>query len=128
MWHCMQIRDNTDVNISEPLLDLVNQALNNAQDETAIAQAVRLTLDFFASEHPGRSVEVRVPPYRVVQVIGGSTHRRGTPPAVVEMPPIVWLDLVSSRASWQSLLQSGQIFASGVGSDLSDYFSTSESQ
>ena len=39
------------------------------------------------AQHPGRSVEVRVPPYAAVQCgIGdpGPTHTRGTPPNVVE--------------------------------------------
>ena len=34
---------------------------------------------------PGGAVEVRVPPYAAAQVIGGTTHKRGTPPAVVEI-------------------------------------------
>lgn len=110
------------MNIPEPLVSLVNHALGNPQDDKMVAQAVRETLDSFAAKHPGRGVEVRVPPYRVVQILGGSTHRRGTPPAVVEMSPKVWLELISENADWQSLLASSQIFASGVGSDLSDYF------
>jgi len=28
---------------------------------------------------PGRSVELRIPPYAAIQCVGGSTHRRGTP-------------------------------------------------
>ena len=110
------------MNIPEPLVSLVNHALGNPQDDEMVAQAVRKTLDSFAVKHPGRGVEVRVPPYRVVQILGGSTHRRGTPPAVVEMSPKVWLELISENADWQSLLESGQIFASGVGSDLSEFF------
>lgn len=110
------------VNIPRDLLDLTNQALGSPQDEPAIAQAVRQSLESFAAAHPGRSVEVRVPPYRVVQIIGGSTHRRGTPPAVVEMGPISWLELFSGKSTWEQLIQNGQIIASGVGSDLSEYF------
>jgi len=113
------------VNIPDSLASLAQQALSNPLDDAIVAQAVRGTLDFFADAHPGRSVEVRVPPYRVVQVIGGTTHRRGTPPAVVEMAPAVWLHLVSGISNWQSLLESGQIIASGVGSDLSEYFDES---
>jgi len=115
------------VNIPDPLVALVAQALGHAQDDEIVALAVRQTLDYFAAKHPGRGVEVRVPPYRVVQVLGGSTHRRGTPPAVVEMSPMVWLELVSAHADWHSLVESGQIFASGIGSDLSDFFSAQHS-
>ena len=28
---------------------------------------------------PGRSVELRIPPFAAIQCVGGSTHRRGTP-------------------------------------------------
>ena len=38
----------------------------------------------------GGAVEVRVPPYAAVQVIGGGTHTRGTPRAVVEMDAETW--------------------------------------
>lgn len=117
-----------NVNIAQDLLMLVSEALASPQDDPTVALAVRQTLDAFAAEHPGRSVEVRVPPYRVVQVIGGSTHRRGTPPAVVEMSPMVWLELFSGNTDWQSLLESGQIFASGVGSDLSEFFGSENRQ
>lgn len=110
------------MNLPDPLISLVSQALGRPHDDKLVAQAVRETLDSFAAKHPGRGVEVRVPPYRVVQVLGGSTHRRGTPPAVVEMSPLVWLALVSANDSWQTLVETGQIIASGVGSDLSDYF------
>lgn len=114
-----------NVNLPQPLLELVKQVLDNPQGDVSLAEVVRQSLDAFAAEHPGRGVEVRVPPYRVVQVIGGSTHRRGTPPAVVEMTPQVWLELVSGKSNWHSLVECGQIFASGVGSDLSGYFAHS---
>jgi len=112
------------VNFKQEFLDLVAQARSNPQDGPIVALAVRQTLDAFAAEHPGRSVEVRVPPYRVVQVLGGTTHRRGTPPAVVEMAPAIWFELISGISDWQGLIASGQIFASGVGSDLSEFFNT----
>ncbi len=34
---------------------------------------------------PGRSVELRIPPYAAIQCVAGAAHRRGTPPNVVEM-------------------------------------------
>ena len=36
---------------------------------------------------PGRSVEIRIPPYAAIQCVEGVNHRRGTPPNVVEMAP-----------------------------------------
>ena len=44
---------------------------------------------------PGRSVEVRVPPYAAVQVIPGVRHTRGTPPAVVETDAETWVALAT---------------------------------
>ena len=48
------------------------------------ATAVRYTLEELAACAPGRSVEVRVPPFGVTQAVAGTVHRRGTPPSVVE--------------------------------------------
>jgi hypothetical protein len=111
------------VEISHDLLDLIRQAQNNAEQGSLLADAVRASLDAFATKYPGRSVEVRVPPYRVVQILGGATHRRGTPPAVVEMSPTTWLGLITSDITWAEALASGQIQASGIGSDLAELFS-----
>lgn len=53
--------------------------------------------------HPGASIEVRIPPFAAVQIgfESGSTHTRGTPPNVVEMPPLVFVDLATGRDSWE---------------------------
>lgn len=91
-------------------------------DRDAQAAAVRLSLDWFAAEHPGRAVELRVPPFRVVQILGGTSHKRGTPPAVVEMAPQAWIDLITGRRTWVDLSNSGAILASGERSNLSAYF------
>ena len=48
-----------------------------------VLTAVRFTLEELGSLHPGRSVEVRVPPAGAVQILPGTTHRRGTPPEAV---------------------------------------------
>ena len=69
---------------------------------------------------PGNSVEVRVPPHGAVQVVGGATHRRGTPPAVVETDPQTWLELVHGRWAWGDAIAEGAVVASGERSDLSD--------
>jgi hypothetical protein len=68
---------------------------------------------------PGHAVEVRVPPYGAVQVIEGPRHTRGTPGAVVEMPPEVWIDLASGSVGWDDARSAGRIRASGERTDLS---------
>ncbi|CAM3941920.1 sterol carrier family protein [Helcobacillus massiliensis] len=85
------------------------------------ATAVRFTLQVLAEEHPGRSVELRVPPFGAVQLIAGTTHTRGTPPAVVEMPAETWLRLATGELSWaDGCAPGGGITASGERSNLAD--------
>jgi len=97
-------------------------ALSNLQDDELVASGVRTSLDWLAAEHPGRAVEVRVPPYRAVQILGGTTHRRGTPPAVVEMTAKTWLELFAQKLTWADAVSRGEIIASGERSDLSELF------
>jgi hypothetical protein len=70
---------------------------------------------------PGRAVEVRVPPYAAVQVIGGGTHTRGTPRAVVEMDGETWLALATGELTWADAVADGRVRASGERADLSPY-------
>lgn len=83
--------------------------------------AVKQALAALVARAPGRSVEVRVPPYAVVQAVPGSTHRRGTPPAVVETDAATWLALATGRAGWADAVADGRVRASGERSDLSPY-------
>ena len=46
---------------------------------------VREILRIIQQVAPGKSVEIRIPPYAAIQFIAGKTHRRGTPPNAVEM-------------------------------------------
>ena len=85
------------------------------------ATAVRYTLEELAACAPGRSVEVRVPPFGVTQAVAGTVHRRGTPPSVVETDAPTWLALATGRLSWQDALAGGALHASGERCDLSAY-------
>lgn len=84
----------------------------------ATADAVRLTATMLAERYPGRSVEVRIPPYVAVQCIAGPRHTRGTPPNVVEMAADVWLRLASGRLDWELAVRTGRVRASGLRADL----------
>lgn len=85
-----------------------------------LAAAVRFTLQTLADEHPGRAVELRVPPLAAVQLIPGTTHTRGTPPAVVETDPHTWLRLATGELTWHDALSAGGgVTASGERSNLS---------
>lgn len=84
-----------------------------------MASAVRLSARFLAAQHPGGAVEVRIPPYVAVQCIEGLTHKRGTPPNVVETDPRTWLLLVTGVLEWSAATSAGQVSTSGSRADLS---------
>lgn len=84
------------------------------QPERAVLKAaVRQSLAELAAAAPGRSVEVRVPPYGAVQCIDGPQHGRGNPPNVVETDVRTWLALVTGRLAWSDAQRAGLVQASG---------------
>jgi hypothetical protein len=82
---------------------------------------VKHFLAVLGSRAPGRSVEVRVPPYAAVQAVPGVRHTRGTPPAVVETDAETWLALATGTSSWDEADRAGRLRASGERADLSAY-------
>ena len=82
---------------------------------------VKRSLATLQERAPGRSVEVRVPPYAAVQVIGGGTHTRGTPRAVIETDAETWLSLATGELTWSEAVDAGRVRASGERADLSPY-------
>ncbi len=87
-------------------------------DPGALRIAVRVLADQLATTHPGRSVEVRVPPYAAVQCIAGPRHTRGTPPNVVETDPATFVGLACGFIDWESAVATGRVRASGERADL----------
>jgi hypothetical protein len=100
-----------------PLLDALDQG--REPDPAALRTGVRELAVLLAARHPGRTVEVRIPPYTAVQCLEGPRHTRGTPPNVVEADPAAFVLLCSGRAQWSDLARTGRIRASGERSDLS---------
>ncbi|ARF56162.1 maleylpyruvate isomerase family mycothiol-dependent enzyme [Streptomyces gilvosporeus] len=88
-------------------------------DRQALATATRLLADALAVKAPGGSVEVRVPPFAVVQCVEGPRHTRGTPPNVVETDPLTWLRLATGRTTWGEALEAAAVSASGERADIS---------
>lgn len=89
-----------------------------------IAAAVRTSLALLAGTHPGKLVEVRVPPFAAVQVgVPGqvSAHTRGTPPHVIETDAATWLALATGRLEWASAVGDHRVNASGIHADLSGH-------
>ena len=87
-----------------------------------ITAAVKEILDLIKNISPGKSVELRVPHYGVIQCVAGSNHRRGTPPNTVEMSWQTLIRLINEPSLWITLCESGEIRASGLLSDLSNLF------
>ncbi len=89
---------------------------------SALGRTMRTLAQILADAHPGRSVEVRIPPYAAVQCgLGdpGPTHTRGTPPHVVETDALTFLRLATGRMSWSDAVSAGLVPASGLRADLS---------
>jgi hypothetical protein len=87
-----------------------------------ITATIKEILDLIKNISPGKSVELRVPPYGAIQCVAGSNHRRGTPPNTVEMSGQTLVRLINEPAIWGTLCESGEVRASGLLSDLSNVF------
>ena len=91
-------------------------------DTEQVGLAVRYLLQLLGDRVPGRSVEVRVPPFGAAQVVEGIRHTRGTPPATVEMDAETFLELALGTSHWSDLADQGRITASGERSNLREFF------
>ena len=100
---------------------LTAEQLAAAEQAADTRTLVKHYLAVLEARAPGRSVEVRVPPFAAVQVVPGVRHTRGTPPAVVETDAETWLALATGRTTWAEALGSGAVVASGERTDLSPY-------
>ncbi|MVO90669.1 maleylpyruvate isomerase family mycothiol-dependent enzyme [Streptomyces sp. p1417] len=100
-----------DLNAALPDLDI-------PYDRQALAACTRLLADALATKAPGGAVEVRVPPYAVVQCVQGPRHTRGTPPNVVETDPLTWIRLATGRTTWAAEREAARVSASGERADL----------
>lgn len=92
-----------------------------AFDRAALGAGVRGLAGMLAAKYPGRSVEVRIPPFIAVQAIEGPRHTRGTPPNVVETDGETFLRLATGRADWTEAVAAGLVRASGNRAELSQY-------
>jgi hypothetical protein len=109
----------------EAVLDALDRGVE--PDRPALRDAVRELAAELARRAPGRSVEVRVPPYVAVQCVAGPRHTRGTPPNVVETDPLTWVLVATGGLRWADAVATGKIRASGIRTDLSGYLPLRES-
>ncbi len=96
-------------------------ATDDVIERTLLRDAVRDLLTRLRERAPGRSVEMRVPPYGAIQCVTGPRHTRGTPPNVVETDPVTFVLLATGGLDWSAAVAQGRVRASGVRADLSPY-------
>lgn len=86
-----------------------------------LTSAARTLSAILAERHPGRTIEVRVPPATAVQIRfdHGPVHTRGTPPSVIETDPATFVRLSAGLWTWEQALGTAAVTASGSAADLS---------
>ena len=92
-----------------------------APDRSALKPVVKALTGLLAERAPGRHVEVRVPPFSAVQCVEGPRHTRGTPPNVVEVDPVAFVELCTGRLAWTSATADGRVRTWGDRADLSPW-------
>lgn len=94
----------------------------NYFDKETLRILIKYLLEILHKKVPGNSVEVRIPPFAAIQIIEGTTHRRGTPPAVIEISPEIFIKISLGEIYWEDALTTGLIQASGQRTDLTEHF------
>lgn len=92
--------------------------LGVAPGRPALKAAVRHLTALLVERAPGRTVELRVPPFAAVQIVEGPRHTRGTPPNVVEADPAAFVLVATGRLDWAAAVADGRVRASGERADL----------
>jgi hypothetical protein len=104
-----------DLSASAPTCDPVRV------DRQALGISCRMLTGILAERVRGHTVEVRVPPYSAVQCVEGPRHTRGTPPNVVEVDAMTWIELATGRIGWGTALADGRLRISGERADISEH-------
>jgi len=101
--------------------DALTRVAAGSADRVDLRLLTKHYLALLEQRAPGRSVEVRVPPYAAVQCVEGVRHTRGTPPAVVETDAETWIALATGRLTWTEAVAEHRVTASGERTDLTPY-------
>ncbi len=107
-----------------PSMEAVSRAVSayaaGERPERAVEKAaVKHLLGLLVQQAPGKSVEVRIPPYAAVQCVEGTRHTRGTPPNVVETDARTFVGLATGTLAWVDTVSDGRVRATGTRADLS---------
>lgn len=104
----------------------VHAVLGGETERSVTALAVRWILQELSRVAPGKSVEVRVPPFGAVQIVEGPGHTRGTPPNVIELDAATIVALASGAETWDVAVARGAVLASGTRASLVDLLPLAE--
>ncbi|MDR3070175.1 MAG: sterol carrier family protein [Propionibacteriaceae bacterium] len=126
MWEAYRVKNTrpTPGQLREALLNANSVAQGTDVGRPGLAAVCRVILAELAAQHPGGSLEIRVPPFAAVQAgLGGrGDHTRGTPPNVVEMSPETLCRLAVADLSWTDATAAFLVRASGIHTDISAWF------
>lgn len=86
--------------------------------DSEVKSQVKEILRIIKQVAPGKSVELRIPPYAAIQCVTGLVHTRGTPPNVVEMEGQVLIELFQNPYLWDQFCRNGLISASGASANI----------
>lgn len=86
--------------------------------DSEVKSQVKEILRIIKQVAPGKSVELRIPPYSAIQCVTGLVHTRGTPPNVVEMEGEVLIELFQNPYLWNKFCSNGLISASGTSANI----------
>ena len=92
------------------------------KQDLEVKNQVKKILEAVKKFSPGKSVELRIPPYAAIQCVAGITQWRGTPPNVVEMSAETLIKLLENPIQWDEFCDLGLISASGTHSNLTHLF------
>ena len=89
-----------------------------------LAAAVRAVCGLLAYDHPGGTLEVRVPPFAAIQAGIGErgAHTRGTPPNVVETDAATLLSLAAGTLAWADAVAARRVHVGGVHAEIGGWF------
>lgn len=111
--------------LKQAAADEVNAALARVDDGRAERADLKLLTKHFLAvleqRAPGKSVEIRVPPFAAIQCIEGVRHTRGTPPAVIQTDAATWIALATGDLAWSDALDQARATASGERTDLAPH-------
>lgn len=78
----------------------------------------KLFLTHLEREFPGSAYELRIPSFMAINFGSGETHRRGRPTTVIEIPFLLFIDLVDGKRNFSDIIEEEDVYLTGEELDL----------